>query len=29
VIRFLDGRIVEDQAVPDRRRPAPREATAG
>jgi len=29
VIRFLDGRIVEDRPVPDRRRPSPREAVAG
>ena len=26
VVRFLDGRIVEDRPVPDRRRPVPREA---
>jgi len=29
VIRFLDGRIVEDRPVPDRRRPSPPEAPAG
>ena len=29
VIRFLDGRIVEDRPVPDRRRPTRREAVAG
>ena len=29
VIRFLDGRIVEDRPVPDRRRPAGHEGTAG
>ena len=29
VIRFLDGRIVEDRPVPERRVPAPREVPAG
>jgi len=28
VIRFLDGRIVEDRPIPERRRPAAREVTA-
>jgi putative ABC transport system ATP-binding protein len=29
VVRFLDGRIVEDRPVPNRRRPTRREASAG
>ena len=28
VVRFLDGRIVEDRPIPERRRPATREVTA-